>query len=156
MDISIETVASQVLEVVPIIMRTIRAEMRSQHGEDLNVPLFRTLQFVQRHPGASLQHLAGHLGLTSPTVCKIVDRLVAHELVSRQPSSSDRRKISLQLTAGGQAVLDRSQRSAQARLVELLAPLSEHQCATVIEAMHIIQPLFNLDGAQCVPAKVKL
>jgi DNA-binding MarR family transcriptional regulator len=155
MDISVETVAREVLDVVPVIMRTIRAEMRSQRGPDLNVPLFRSLHFLEHHPGASLQHLAGHLGLTSPTACKIVDHLVAHALVSRQPALSDRRKITLQLTAPGQAVLDQSQRSAQARLVELLAPLSARQCATVLEAMHTLQPLFNLEGDQHMPGQVQ-
>jgi DNA-binding MarR family transcriptional regulator len=152
---SIESVAQEVLEVVPVIMRTIRAEMRTQRGPGLNVPLFRTLHFLEHHPGASLRHLSEHLGLTPPTVCKIVDKLVQQSVVSRQPSHSDRRQITLQLTSGGQAVLDKSQSSAQARLVELLTPLSADQCATVFEAMQILQPLFLLEGDQRMPAQVQ-
>ncbi len=157
MDASVETVAQEVLDVVPVVMRAIRAEMRSQRGAaDLNVPLFRTLLFLERHPGVSLQHLAEHLGLTPPTVSKIVDGLVSHSVVSRQSSQTDRRKITLQLTPGGQEVLDKSRSSAQARLVELLTPLSAEQCATVYEALQIIQPLFQPNGDKSMQGEQKI
>ena len=102
MGASTEAVARELLDVVPVIMRTIRTEMRSHRSNDLTVPLFRTLMFLERHPGVSLLDLAGHLGLTSPSVCKIVDGLVAHPLVMRQHSNTDRRKITLALTHEGQ------------------------------------------------------
>jgi DNA-binding MarR family transcriptional regulator len=156
MDVSVEAVAQEVLEVVPVVMRTIRAEMRSQRGADLNVPLFRTLLFLERHPGVSLQHLAEHLGLTPPTVSKIVDGLVLHSVVSRQSSQTDRRKITLQLTPGGQEVLDKSRSSAQASLVELLTPLSAEQCAMVYEALQIIQPLFQPNGDKSMQGEQKI
>jgi DNA-binding MarR family transcriptional regulator len=126
--------------------------MRSHWSNDLTVPLFRTLMFLERHPGVSLLDLATHLGLTSPSACKIVDGLVARSMVLRQPSSSDRRKITLGLTPEGQNVLDEARTSTQARLANLLACLSAEQCKTVFQALQIIQPLFlqardkNLQG----------
>ena len=142
MGASTDIVARELLDVVPVIMRTIRSEMRSHHSNELTVPLFRTLLFLERHPGVSLLDLAGHLGLTSPSVCKIVDGLVSHSLVKRQHSKTDRRKITLALTHGGQKVLDESRTSTQARLADLLAPLSAEQCATVFQALQILQPHF--------------
>ena len=99
MDISTETVARELLDVVPVIMRTIRTEMRRHRANDVTVPLFRSLMFIEGHPGVSLLSLAGHLGLTSPSACKIVDGLVAHSMVERQHSDTDRRKITLEFTA---------------------------------------------------------
>ncbi len=137
-----EAVARELLDVVPVIMRTIRSEMRSHRSNDLTVPLFRTLMFLGGHPGVSLLDLAGHLGLTSPSVCKIVDGLVAHSLVMRQHSNIDRRKITLALTPEGQNVLEEARTSTQARLADLLSSLSVEQCESVFQALQIIQPLF--------------
>jgi DNA-binding MarR family transcriptional regulator len=137
-----DAVADELLDVVPVIMRTIRSEMRSHRSNDLTVPLFRTLMFLERHPGVSLLDLAAHLGLTSPSACKIVDGLVTHSMVVRQPSSRDRRKITLALTPAGQNVLEQARTSAQARLADLLACLSSEQCETVYQALQILQPLF--------------
>ena len=140
---STDAVARELLDVVPVIMRTIRSEMRSHRSNDLTVPLFRTLMFLGGHPGVSLLDLAGHLGLTSPSVCKIVDGLVAQTLVMRHHSNIDRRKITLALTPDGQDVLDESRTSTQARLADLLSPLSSEQCETVFQALSILQPLFQ-------------
>ena len=156
METSAEAIAREILDVVPVIMRTIRTEMRSHHSVDLTVPLFRTLLYLERHPGVSLQDLAGHLGLTSPTTCKIVDGLVSKSLVTRQPSSEDRRKITLALTLGGQNILDKSRTSTQARLVDLLASLSVEQCETVYQALKLLHPLFLPSEDQNVHGGIKI
>jgi DNA-binding MarR family transcriptional regulator len=142
MSSSRESVARELLDVVPVIMRTIRTEMRRHRANDVTVPLFRSLMFIEGHPGVSLLNLAGHLGLTSPSACKIVDGLVEHSMVQRQHSDTDRRRITLELTHEGKKVLDEARINTQARLSDLLAPLSAEQCETVYEALQIIQPLF--------------
>jgi len=156
MGISTDAVARELLDVVPVIMRTIRTEMRSHRSNELTVPLFRSLMFLERHPGVSLLDLAGHLGLTSPSVCKIVDGLVDHSLVKRQHSNTDRRKITLALTQAGQEVLDEARTSAQARLADLLVPLSTQQCETVFQALQIIQPLFLPAGDKILTGETKI
>ncbi|MGD0877201.1 MAG: MarR family transcriptional regulator [Anaerolineales bacterium] len=156
MSASREAVARELLDVVPVIMRTIRTEMRSHRSNDLTMPLFRTLMFLERHPGVSLLDLARHLGLTSPSVCKIVDGLVEHSLVMRQHSNTDRRKITLALTDEGQNVLDGARTSAQARLAELLIPLSAEQCETVFDVLQIIQPLFMATGDKIISGEKKI
>jgi DNA-binding MarR family transcriptional regulator len=156
MSASREAVARELLDVVPVIMRTIRTEMRSHRSNDLTVPLFRTLMFLERHPGVSLMDLAGHLGLTSPSVCKIVDGLVARSMVKRQHSNADRRKITLALTHAGQKVLDLARNSTQARLAGLLVPLSAEQCETVFQVLQIVQPLFMGTGDKIIPGETKI
>jgi DNA-binding MarR family transcriptional regulator len=156
MHASTDAVARELLDVVPVIMRTIRTEMRSHRSNELTVPLFRSLMFLERHPGVSLLDLAGHLGLTSPSVCKIVDGLVDHSLVKRQHSNADRRKITLALTRAGRKLLDEARTSAQARLADLLVPLSTQQCETVIQALQIIQPLFLPAGDKILPGETKI
>ena len=156
MDSNAETVARALLDVTPVIMRTIRTEMRSHRSNDLTVPLFRTMMFLGGHPGVSLLDLAAHLGLTSPSVCKIVDGLVAHGLVMRQHSNIDRRKITLALTPEGRKVLDEARTSTQARLADLLGSLSAAQCKLVIQALEILHPLFLPAGSKILQGEKKI
>jgi DNA-binding MarR family transcriptional regulator len=137
-----DDIAREILDIVPIIMRMIRTEMRSQHSADLAIPQFRALLFISRNPGLSLLTLAHHLSLTSPTVSKMVDGLVLNHLVKRESSSKDRRKITITLTPQGQTVLDKAQNGAQARLAEILAPLTLEEGETVYQAMELLQSLF--------------
>jgi DNA-binding MarR family transcriptional regulator len=137
-----EHVAGQVLDVVPAIMRAIRTEMRRHRSCDVNVPQFRTLAFLDHHPGASLSELAEYIGLTLPSMSKLIDGLVERKLVTRQTHAQDRRRITLALTARGQASLRAANESTEAYLAEKLETLSETERATVVRAMQVLRPLF--------------
>jgi DNA-binding MarR family transcriptional regulator len=135
--------ARAVIETVPLIMRTVRAEMRSASTSNLSVPQFRTLGFIARHPQTSLSDVAEHIGLALPSMSKLVDGLVERKLVMRQNFSDDRRRIMLELTTRGQELLQSAHASTQAAFAERLSTLSESDRATVACAMQILHPLFS-------------
>jgi DNA-binding MarR family transcriptional regulator len=137
-----DTLAREILEVVPSVMRLIRTEMRSQRSADLALPQFRALMHIHRYPGAPLQAVAHHLGLTAPTVSKMVDGLVFDGLVRREPSPTDRRQITLNLTDQGRAILEQSHQATQNCLAEVLARLTAQETETVMQAMKLLHPLF--------------
>ena len=137
-----DTIAREVLDVVPAIMRTIRAEMRSRRGSNMSVGQFRTLLYLDRNPGVSLSKVADHLGLTSPTVCKMIDGMVSGQLVNRQPSESDRRKVTIALTEEGQSILEAARSGTQARLIEVLASLSPEDKNAVHRGLQLLHKLF--------------
>ena len=149
MSTSPNTIAHEILDIAPIIMRVIRTEMRSQRSADLAVPQFRALLFISRNPGTSLLSVADHLGLTSPTVCRMVDGLVLNRLVRREPSPKDRRKVTLTLTDRGQEILEKAKNGTQARLAEVLSRLTPEEGETVFQAMKLLHSLF-LPGADHV------
>ena len=60
-----------------------RATCAATAAADLSVPQFRTLLFLRRHPGASLSEVAEHIGLTLPSISKMIDRLEARDLLAR-------------------------------------------------------------------------
>lgn len=135
------------MDTVPLVMRLIRAEMRSHRSPDLSVPQFRALLYVSRHTGASLSDVAEHLGLTLPSTSKLVNRLVERALLTRASAPDDRRRMILAITPEGQRVLDAAAQATRARLMAQLATLSAEECATVIAAMHLLQRVFTLDAA---------
>ena len=133
--------AAELLEVVPRVMRVIRARMR-QHRADLSVPEFRTLAFLNQHTGASLTAVADHLGFSLPSTSKLMEGLVERRLVSREFDASDRRRVTLVLTARGSAILQAAYVPTQAYLARVLAELSPADRATVVQAMRVLAPLF--------------
>lgn len=141
-----DTCAQEILEVVPAAMRAIRAEMRRHRTADLSIPQFRTLNFINRQADASLSEVAEHIGLTLPSMSKIVDGLVNRKFVTRQTSSADRRRMTLALTARGLTALESSRAATRACLAEDLAPLSDRQREIVAQAMEILRPVFASRG----------
>lgn len=137
--------AREILETIPLTMRTIRARMRAAPPLNLSVPQFRTLMFLQRHEGPSLSDVAEHLGLTLPSMSKLVDGLVASGVVVRRPHPGDRRRVTLTLSEGGRSTLQAVREATQAHLASMLATLSADQRAVVVEAMQALQEVFAPD-----------
>jgi DNA-binding MarR family transcriptional regulator len=142
----LETCARELVDTVPQIFQSIRAEMRRGRGSDLSVPQFRTLRFIQSRAETTLSSLAEHLGLRLPSVSKLVDGLVKQELVIRQESASDRRCLSLALTPAGESIVNSARASAQARLTETLVNLSAEELEAVHRVMELLRPLFAPQG----------
>jgi DNA-binding MarR family transcriptional regulator len=135
-------IAREILETIPAVMSTIRTEMRSRRRSDLSVMQFRTLAYLSLYPGSSLSSLAEYLGLTLPTVSQMINGLVEKGVVTRQNSSTDRRRVMLSLTSGGHSLLEKSVRGTQARLVEILSPLQTQDIEAVHQALQLLNQLF--------------
>jgi DNA-binding MarR family transcriptional regulator len=138
----LDSCAQALMETTPQILQAIRVEMRRGRGAELSIPQFRTLRFIQRHPDSSLSDLAEHLGLTLPSVSKLVDGLVKQQLISRKESAEDRRKITLLLTETGTSIVDSARADARANLAKKLKHLSEDDLKTISQAMLILYPIF--------------
>ncbi len=138
---------AEILEVVPQIMRVIRDHMREHRTADLSVPEFRTLGFLNKHSGTSLVAVAEHIGLSTASMCRLVDGLVRRSLVTRERKNDavDRRYVTLGLTASGRAILKSARASTQAYLAEVLAALSPAERATVVQAIQLLSPLFTTE-----------
>ena len=151
----VEETAQQVLEVVPVVMRSIRTEFRGQRSLDLSVAQFRSLAYIKNNGGASLSSLATHIGLTLPSMSKLVDGLVSRGFVARSSHTEDRRKICLQLTATGRSELDSAYDHTQVFLVDMLSELSKEDLNTVNRSLQILKNLFGSDHSKQPTSKSK-
>jgi MarR family transcriptional regulator for hemolysin len=136
----------ELMDTAPQIMQSIRTEMRRGRGSDISIPQFRALRFIQRNPDSSLSNLAEHLGLTLPSVSKLVDGLVKQELVIRQESTADRRRLTLGLTQVGASIVNSARAGAQANLAKKLNRLSDIELETIYQAMQLLRPIFVVQG----------
>lgn len=135
--------ARELLDVVPLIMRDIRTEMRSRRTAELNVPQFRTLLFVSRNTGSSLSQVADHIGLTLPSTSKLVDDLIKGDLMTRQEQTADRRRVSLAVTARGFTLLEASRKGTLAYLADKLEGISGAERETILKAMKALRNVFH-------------
>ena len=140
---SVGECAHEVLDVVPMVFRVIRAELRKHGAKEMSVPQYRTLAFVYRNEGASLSEVGDYIGLTLPTMSLLVDGLVARGLVSRRTDPEDRRRMTLTLTEAGRARLESARSATMANLEERLRQLSASDRATITLAMRVLNELFT-------------
>lgn len=142
MNITPEQTAAEVLELIPAIMRDVREEMRRHRRAGLSVTQFRVLGFLDRHTGTSLSDVADHIGLTLPSMSKMIDNLVARRLVLREFDPGDRRRIRLALTAHGRSILETSRGATRAYLTDKLSAVSPDGLEMIFSAMELLRPLF--------------
>jgi len=138
--------AAELLETLPTVTWFIRRQMRGNR-RNLSVPQFRTLVRVSHHPGTPLSDVAEHLGASLPTTSRIVAGLVKKGYLTRCGSEADRRRIALDLTTGGRAVLKAARAATQDRLEVELGRLSDPQRNTLLKAMAILQQTFGDSAA---------
>ena len=137
-----EQSASELLDVVPIVMRDIRSEMRSRRSPDLTVPQFRALVFVNRHKGSSLLEVAHHMGLTPPSVCRLVDVLISRGFMTREEHPTDRRRVKLAVTSRGATVLEACRKGTLAHLSGRLSCLASDDMEVILKAMQVLRNVF--------------
>jgi DNA-binding MarR family transcriptional regulator len=138
-----ELCAALLMESVPLVMRFVRAEMRSQSASVLSVPQFRALNFLDRYPGSSLSELADHLGVTRATASALIERLVQREFISRKEQPKERRQIMLKLTQAGIEHLQQSRAKTRTEIANRLANLSEAQLSDLTEGLLVLGKVFE-------------
>ncbi len=141
-----DSAAREILETVPLVMRSLRQWMRSHREAGLSVPQFRALTYISRHAGASLTEIAEHLGLALPSVSKLIGILSAKGLVSRAESTKDRRCLLLNLTAAGQALIASAKAATLSSLALSLKDLTGGELQTVSVAMRILRQAVDAAG----------
>jgi len=116
--------AARLVEVAPLAMRFIRAQMRRQMP-GLTIAQFRAMSFLYRGRGSTLHALADHLGVTPPTCSGLVDRLVSRGIVTRNPNLANRREVVLRLTRAGHTQFETAKDAARRKTASVLAALPE-------------------------------
>jgi len=144
---SAEECAREILDDVPLAMRSIRAQLRKSGAIEVSIPQFRTLVFISRHSGASLSDAADHIGLTLPSMSTMIDGLVTRNLVIRRTDPHDRRRMTLTLTERGRTTLRGARESTLTYLSGLLRNIPTSDRATLVRGMQILKSIFAKEAA---------
>jgi DNA-binding MarR family transcriptional regulator len=120
--------------------------LRAWEDQGLTLPQLRVLFQLRAQPGITTNVLARRLGLTTPTVSGLVDKLARAGLVERGRRAEDRRLVPLTLTDAGASVVGVIREGNRALLSDLSAQLGPdlervtdalELLATTIERAHV-------------------
>ena len=113
--------ARDILEIIPLVMRTVAAELRAA-GEMPAPAHFGLLSILSVRP-RMLTDLASIQGVSLPTMSNSISAMVERGWVRRAAPEGDRRVVMIEVTPTGRAALERVTRAAEAHLADLIAPL---------------------------------
>lgn len=100
----------------------------------------REAMVLQHLSGGSMppRVLARHLGIAASTLSEVVNKLVARELVERKVDSDDKRRVTYEPTAAGEAEIDAASPLAYAQLERALGLLDEEQQVRAVEGLNLL------------------
>ncbi|MCC7415992.1 MAG: MarR family transcriptional regulator [Acidobacteria bacterium] len=132
--------ARELLEIVPLVMRTVAAELRA--AGELPAPAHFGVLMAIGERSRTLSELALLRGVSLPSMSNSVAALAQHGWVRRAAHARDRRTVLVEMTGAGRAVLERVGRAAQARLSEALAPLDPKARRELTAGLAVLRRVF--------------
>ena len=135
-DESLDVITDTLLTASRLLM-AISARSVSQVDETITTAQFRTLMILSNQGPINLATLAGLLGVQPSATGRMVDRLVAAELIDRLPHPTSRRELLATLTDRGQDVVRRiteHRRAEIARIVQNMQAGERHGLVRALTA----------------------
>lgn len=117
-------------------LRTSAREVETKVG--LSSAQLFALHQLAAAPGLSVNDLAARTFTHQSSVSVVVQRLVKRRLVAKLPARDDRRRVRLELTDAGRAMVRRSPEPVQERLISGIAGLGARDRRTLTRALDAI------------------
>ena len=130
-------------ELRPTLLRLARNLRRETETLGVTSHQATLLALVQARQGLSLRELASEEGISAPSLSGHVDRLEAAGLLRRLRSSDDRRRVGLELTAEGRALLKRVRARRTSWLAERLDTLTDAEREQLERALPVLAALLE-------------
>ncbi len=129
------------LETIPTVLRNVRTAMREAAKERFTVPQFRILIQVGLSPKTNAE-LADWMGVTAPTMSRMLATLERKKLVQRKSNKKDRRQQYLTLTALGKKETEHTKELVRAQFAERLKSHSPAKKETMAQGLHALKQFF--------------
>ena len=130
-------------ELRPVLLRLARNLRRETEALGVTSHQVTLLWLVRSRPGLSLRELAEQEGISAPSLSGHVDRLEAAGLLRRVRSNDDRRRVGLELTREGSALLKRVRARRTTWLATRLEQLDDADRARIDEALPALYALLE-------------
>jgi DNA-binding MarR family transcriptional regulator/ribosomal protein S18 acetylase RimI-like enzyme len=114
----------------------------------------RVLYELAHQDGLSARAIGDRLGLDTGYLSRMLKGFAEKGLISRKPSTSDRRQHLLSLTAKGRLAFGRLNRGSHDQMETMLASLGA-DAPRVVQAMAVIERLLGADEAPASPATLR-
>ena len=132
-------------ELRPALLRLARNLRRETEALGVTSHQVTLLWLVRTRPGLSLRELATEEGISAPSLSGHVDRLEALGLLRRVRSTEDRRRVGLELTQDGLALLKRVRARRTTWLASRVARLTDEERERLDAALPALHALLERD-----------
>ena len=140
------TLARQILEIIPPVMRTLSADIRGS-GHLPSPAHFGVMVTLAYHP-CNLSSLADDQGVSLPTMSSTVSTLAERGWVKRKRSTRDRRVVNIELTEAGLDQLLEIRSYAEKRLVALLGKTTDKDREALGAGLLVMSRIFEIADGQ--------
>jgi len=132
--------ARRIMEVVPMVMRTLALEMRC--AGRLAVPAHGRLLVILAEGPHNLSELAEEHAVSLPTMSSSISTLLERGWVTRSRALHDRRVVQVELTPAGRTALEAMSKAVEERLTRKLSCLSPAECERVLAGLELLRGCF--------------
>ena len=127
----------------PVLLRLARELRRETEQFGVTGSQATLLWLVKRSPGLSLRALAEMEGISPPALSGHIDRLERSGLLTRVRSTTDRRRVGLELTHDGDRLLRSVRERRTAWLAERLGALDSGDLDAIVAAVEPLRTLLD-------------
>lgn len=132
--------AREILEIIPLVMRTVAAELRA--AGEMPAPAHFALLTVLGTEPRTLTELAVLRGVSLPTMSNSISTLVQRGWVRRSSPVEDRRVVLIEMTPLGKATVERVSKAAEAHLAEMLSGLDTASRRRLQGGLEVLRDVF--------------
>ncbi len=145
----------QINEVLVALRRVIRAtDLHSRHlakTTGLTAPQILLLQTIQNKGEVTIGELANEMSLSQSTVTTILDRLEARQLVYRERSSTDKRKVHAHLTVAARNTLKNAPIPLQEQFAMQFSELQQWEQTMIVSALQRVAQMMDAQHLDASP-----
>jgi len=142
-------------DVLVALRRVIRAtDLHSRQlikTANVTAPQLLLMQAIARQGGAIISKLAQEVSLSQATVTTILDRLEKRELVYRQRSEQDKRKVHVHLTDTGKTVLSTAPAVLQQQFSDRFDALQDWEQSMILASLQRIAHMMDAQDIDASP-----
>ena len=142
-------------DVLVALRRVIRAT--DIHSRQLNktsgltAPQLLLMRAISQAGEASISEIAEAVSLSQATVTSILDRLEKRELLYRQRSELDKRKVHIILTDAGLTMLANAPKPLQESFVRQFNALQDWEQAMIVSSLQRVAQMMDAEGIDASP-----
>ncbi|ATC96586.1 MarR family winged helix-turn-helix transcriptional regulator [Pseudoalteromonas tunicata] len=117
----------------------------------LTSPQLLVLQAISQQDGVMVKEIAEQINLSSATITSILDRLEIRELVIRERSTTDKRRVGISLTDKGFDIIKDSPTPLQEHFIARFESMQEWEQSQMLATMQRIVSMMDAEDLDASP-----
>lgn len=134
--------AKLIMETAPVLMRKMRHRIMEASQGQLTLSQYRILSHIARGEN-SITAIAQSLGVTQPSMSKMIETLIKLKLIMKKESIVDKRRTVLKLTKLGEKMFKQIKNQALDKMSESFQKIELHDVVTMQRALVDMQKVLK-------------